>query len=314
VVALVLLAAAIVLVQRHRRQRSSPMVVSTSATTGVNEPLRSEAPVTPPRQVVERDTSEVPVIVGDDLAAPPSASTPLVFNVMGRIEIKGLRQAGERRIVEELLVYLACHDRHHMRADQIQLGLWPVDGSHAEVGRKTFHNYLSMARQSAGAEHLPDASASGGYLLIGFESDWATFGRLTSQADAGRADANALRAEALRLVRGQPFEGVPADAYDWVTEEHLDSTITRAIAVCAQRLANDLLEAGDPAGAERAARSGILGAPDDFGVWLVGALALKAQEDRTGLARWLRDASRHLDPADSERINSELGHHEGSDS
>jgi hypothetical protein len=230
---------------------------------------------------------------------------------MGPVEISGMRQRNDRRIVDELLVYLVLHDTHHRSAEQIQGGLWPLSGSHANVARKTFHNYLSELRRFVGSEHLPDASVAGGYLVQGVESDWATFQRLTRQADTVTdGTAHALRTEALRLVRGRPFEGVPADSYDWVDEEHLRTTMTVAVAECAQRLGSDLFEAGDPAGAERAARSGLRGAPDDFGLWELGAQAIDIRGDRTGLGRWLADAGQHLDPADLERIRAGLAHHD----
>ena len=63
-----------------------------------------------------------------------------------------------------------------------------------------------------------------------------------------------------------------------------------AVAKCAQRLGDDLFEAGDFVGAEEAARAGLRGAPDDFGLWDLGARAIDARGDRTALERWLADA------------------------
>ena len=112
---------------------------------------------------------------------------------------------------------------------------------------------------------------------------------------------------------GRPFEGVPADSYEWVDEEHLRATITMAVAECAQRLGDDLLEAGDFVGAERPPQAGLRGAPDDFGLWDLGARAIDARADRTALERWLTDAAKHLDPADMERIRAGLTHHDPSE-
>jgi hypothetical protein len=233
---------------------------------------------------------------------------------MGTVEISGTRQPNDRRIVDELLVYLVLHDNHHRSAEQIQGGIWPVSGSHANVARKTFHNYLSEVRRFVGPDHLPDASLAGGYLIQGVESDWVTFQRLSREADTvGGEPARALRTEALNLVRGPPFDDVPTDAYEWVHEEHLRTTITIAVAECAQRLGEDLFEADDFVGAERAASSGLRGAPDDFGLWDLGARAIDARGDRTALKRWLADPSQHLDPADMERIRAGLTHHDPSE-
>ena len=176
---------------------------------------------------------------------------------MGTVEISGTRQRNDRRIVDELLVYLVLHDNHHRSAEQIQGGIWPVSGSHANVARKTFHNYLSELRRFVGPDHLPDASVAGGYLIQGVESDWVTFQRLSREADTvGGEPAESAEDRGSGLVRGPPFDDVPADAYEWVDEEHLRTTITIAVAKCAQRLGDDLFEAGDFVGAEDAARLG----------------------------------------------------------
>ena len=305
VLVLVVIAAAVVVVQRLRhRSRQAPVEVAVDAVlTGPTS--------TPPDH--ETDAS---------LKAVPSPGEPRTqtleevprVDVMGTIGISGMRQRNDRRIVDELLVYLVLHDNHHRSAEQIQGGIWPVTGSHANVARKTFHNYLSELRRFVGPEHLPDASVAGGYLVQGVDSDWATFQRLSRQADTvGGEAARVLRTNALALVRGRPFEGVPADSYEWVDEEHLRTTITIAVAKCAQHLGDDLFEAGDFVKAEAAASSGLRGAPDDFGLWDLGARAIDTRGDRTALKRWLADASRHLDPADMERIRAGLTHHDPSE-
>jgi hypothetical protein len=139
--------------------------------------------------------------------------------------------------------------------------------SRPDLSVKTIHNNLSKLRRCIGPEHLPDASSAGGYLIEGVALDWVEFQRLTREADStGGQAARALRHEALALVRGKPFEDTPSDAYDWVGEEHLASTVTMAIARCATTHASDLLESGDPQGAEAAVRAGLRGAPEDYGL------------------------------------------------
>ena len=164
---------------------------------------------------------------------------------------------------------------------------------------------------SVGVDPQPSGYGSEGW---GLDSDWVIFQRLNREADtvSGEAARN-LRTDALRLVRGCPFDGVLADSYEWVDEEHLRTTMTIAVAKCAQRLGDDLFEAGDLLGAESAASSGLRGAPDDFGLWDLGARAIDARGDRTALNRWLADASRHLDPAEMERIRAGLTHHDPSE-
>jgi hypothetical protein len=305
VLILVVIAAAVIVVQRLRRpSRLTPAETDPDSTL--------VAPT-----VAQPDDDKAPrldaVLPPEDLEHPSLEEIPRV-NVMGTIEISGMRQRNDRRIVDELLVYLVLHDNHHRSAEQIQAGLWPVLGSHDNVARKTFHNYLSQLRRFVGPEYLPDASVSGGYLVLGVECDWVTFQKLTRKADTvGAESARALRFEALALIRGRPFEDVLADSYEWVDAEHLRTTITVAVAECAQLLATDLFEAGELIGAENAARAGLRGAPDDFGLWDLGARAIDARADRTALKRWLADASQHLDPADMKRIRFGLTYHDPSE-
>jgi hypothetical protein len=173
----------------------------------------------------------------------------------------------DRRIVEELLAFLVLHAKRPMSADQIQVGMRPLERSRADASRGTFHSYLSMLRQSIGAEHLPEAT-NAGYLVVGVGCDWLTFEQLNEAADRAKGHAAIdLRQQALALVRGVPFEGVgsgpTSGQYDWAFDEQLHTHMSDAIVTCALRAANDLLAFGlyDPA--ERAARAGLRGAPKD---------------------------------------------------
>jgi hypothetical protein len=317
------LAIGVVYVERLRRRRTKQVDVQTETDIPRGTP-RAEEPANAPDAVLEEGvgaSEPAPVAVPEHLVPErsvgpatdlASAASQPVVNVLGPIEIKGLRRRTERRILDELLVYLVCHDHRHLRSGQIRLGIWPTGSTRTEVSEKTLRNYLSELRTCVGSEHLPDASAREGYVIEGVESDWASFQRLTREADvAGGERANELRAEALDLVRGRPFEDIGSDAYEWVTEEHLDTQMTVAIAGCALRLAGDHLEAGHLDAAEHAARSGLGGAPDDFALWQIGARALAGREDRTALRRWMADASVHLDAADLARIEAGLDANSG---
>jgi hypothetical protein len=216
-------------------------------------------------------------------------------------------------MLEAILTYLLCHDTHHLSADQVALGMWPYGRSRGEgardTARKTIQNNASALRNWIGAEHLPDAAVAGGYLVEGIDTDWATIERLTREADTlGGEAARGLRAEALKLVRGRPFEGLSGDGYDWIEAENLVHTVTKTIVRCAQALCSDLLEAGDYNGAEEAARAGLRAARNEYALWELGARAIWARGDRRGLEDWLRAAARELEAADVERIRRALGH------
>ena len=257
----------------------------------------------------ERDLRSIngaePILVPADVTDAAAVVDPVV-NVLGPVEITGLRRRSDRRIVDELLVYLVCHDRRHLSAGQILLGMWPTGSTKEGVVEETLGNYLSELRAEVGVNHLPEAGREG-YLLVGVASDWANFQHLVRQADATGGDrASELRGQALALVRGRPFEDV-IELYEWVGGDHLDTQMTVAVATCALSLATDRLKAGDYRGAFDAAVAGLRGAgPDDFALWEAGARALAAAGERTGLTRWIGDAARHLNPAEIARIEASL--------
>jgi hypothetical protein len=306
VLALVVISGIGVLIRqwRHRRAVVAAAVTGPSVEPSTQPPEKAVHPVEPPAQPIQ------PVVRP---AAPPpepaqtGSDATLRINLLGPLDLGDLRADGVRRIVVELLVYLACHDHRHLRVGQIQIGFRPVGSGRGEIAEKTLRNYLSELRQWVGAEHLPESSAKEGYLLLDIDVDWATFLSLSRQADTSSgADAIALRTDALALVRGRPFEDVLHDGFDWVEAEHLDSQMAGAIAACVVNLATDLLEAKNFAAALEAAWAGRRGAADDAGPWLVGAQAIAAQGDRSALKRWMTDASRHLDPEDMARISDSL--------
>jgi hypothetical protein len=294
VLVLALVVLGVVFIQRHRR---APTAATSAADVSVTDTVAPEVV-----DVLEPFVPEAAVVPQVDAEAPDAPPADVVVNVLGPVEFVGLRQESDRRIVYELLAYMACHAHRHLRVGQIQIGLRPFGSSRPEIGEKTLRNYLSELRACVGAEHLPEASGRDGYLLEGVATDWERFQGLTREADAlGGAAASERRGEALALVRGRPFENV-VDLYEWVTEDHLETQMSAAIAACAHRLAADLVDAGDPTGAEEAARRGLSGSPADFSLWHVGARAVWARRDRSALKRWMADASVHLEPEDIARI------------
>ncbi len=305
VLALAVIAGAVVLVQLRRR-RGALAGADVSAATAepstapTDQALQTVAPPAPPIQ---------PVTAPATAPTPPSRTGhTLSINLLGPLDLGDLRTDQKRRIVVELLVYLACHDHRHLRVGQIQIGLRPLSSGRPEIAEKTLRNYLSQVRQWVGSEHLPESSAKEGYLLLDVELDWTTFLRLDREADAvGGQAAIELRTEALALVRGRPFEDLLHDGFEWVEAEHLDTQMAGVIAACVVRLAGDHLEAEDYAAALEAAWAGRRGAPDDSGPWLVGAQAISAEGDRSALNRWMKDAAQHLDPEDIDRIWDSLG-------
>ena len=306
---LAILAGAVVVVQRVRHRTLAPEEAATES-IGNGTDVHLEPSKAPPPPASPLAT---PAVVPPE-KKESSTLVPTV-NVMGPLEVLGLLQRSDRRIVEELLVYLVLHDRRHLRVGQIQIGLRPVGSKRPEISAKTLRNYLYELRRCVGPEHLPEASAREGYLIQGVPCDWVTFQRLAREADVvGGTAAIALRTEAMTLVRGKSFEGLPEDAFEWVDEEGLIGQITVAIATCALKLATDHLNAKDYDAVTGAARAGQRGAPYDYGLWEIGARALDARGDRAALKSWMAEAATKLDAEDVDRIWGSLDHRPDSES
>jgi len=320
VLLLAVLGGGVVVVQRLRTRKGQQRAVAGVAGS-IQDPLFG-APATADSWVEAFDgATDDPAARGAEASATEAeaannkgrAARPTI-RMLGPPEAEALREESERRVILALACYLVLHKDRPLSANQIKLAMWPTEGTSAEVNQATFHTYLSKLRRGVGAEHLPDASSSGGYQFRDVESDWEIFEQLTSQAaSAPRADAIALRTEALDLVRGTPFQGAEGDYYyAWVFSELVHTTMTVAIATCALTLASDHCEDGDYMAAETAARAGLLGAPDDFDLWQVGAQAIDARGDTTALRRWMADAATRLEAADLARIHASLGSHSDS--
>jgi hypothetical protein len=320
IVILLALAAGAVFVERWRRSRrlstaAEAPAATTPAVGKAVDPILDVVAVPSGNEDESRAVAPAGVVPDSVIFTKPAKiEDDVAIHVMGRRQLVGLLEPPSR-ILEAILLYLLFHDGHHLSADQVQLGMWPNGRSQGELKPKTFLNYLSQLRAWIGAEHLPDAVLSGGYLVVGITTDWAVFLRLCAQADTlVGAEARALRRRALDLVRGRPFEGLSGDGFDWIDDERLVGTMTKAIVSCARTLAVDLMESGEHAAARDALDAGLRGARNEYELWELGARGLWSRGDRTALERWLGEAVHHLEASDVERIRAGLSHQDPSES
>jgi len=300
IVVLLLLAAGAVLFERWRRSRWLAPASLTAAAhpVGVVPQPAARAPVVVvgPENTVAPETEPAYASVNDDVEG-------LGFNVIGPEEVPGLGEPLEPRLLD-LLRYLAFHKHRHLRAGQILTGMWPSGSKRADRTDKTIRNYIGELRAAIGVEHLPEASAKSGYILLDVPTDTEHFEALARQADVvGGEAADRLRDEALRLVRGVPFCGL---LDEWIGTEGVATHMIEAISTLALRLAQDRYLAGDYLGSHDAVRRGIVGAPDDCSLWEAGAVAIDARGDTTALGRWMSDATHHLRPPEIDRIEATL--------
>jgi DNA-binding SARP family transcriptional activator len=208
------------------------------------------------RVEVREVTVPVPVI-----AEPPpiprdgeSGTYEVEVAVLGPIEIRGAAREFTRAWAEELVVYLALHP-NGASSDAWATALWPD----SVMAPSSLHSTASVARRSLGQgrdgnDHLP---RSHGRLALAptVGTDWDRFVLLaaTDQTNSWRS--------ALELVRGRPFEGLRSS--DWPVLEGIGPSIESTVVDLSGRLAGVRLRAGDPRGAEWAARRGLLVSPYD---------------------------------------------------
>lgn len=190
----------------------------------------------------------------------------------------------------EAVVFMACgEDGAGVTADSVEAALWPAGAN----SRRTFNNTVTEARRAlgespGGARYLPNAS-EGRYRIservtTDFELFWATVELANNTEDA--AVAADLLAQALSLVRGEPFTGVGLD-YAWTAPTR--TAVQTAVIDVADELGEMLLAGGDLRGAERAARSGLLAAPGEERLYRLLMRAAAASGSRPMVERIWRE-------------------------
>jgi DNA-binding SARP family transcriptional activator len=184
---------------------------------------------------------------------PPGTGGQIEVMVLGPVEVRGAERAFTRSLAKDLVVYLAMHPNGAAN-EAWATALWPD----RRMAPSSLHSTASVARralgQSAdGQDHLPRAHGRL-QLAPSVTSDWDRFVALAE------GDTSSWRM-ALELVRGRPFDGLRST--DWPILEGIAPAIEAAVVDLAGRLAGASLAAGDPRGAEWAARKGLVVSPYD---------------------------------------------------
>lgn len=194
--------------------------------------------------------------------------------VLGPVEIRGAAQPFPRSAAKELIVYLAFH-RHGVRSDVWAAALW----TDRRIAQSTLHSTSSVARRSlgrseSGADHLPRRGR-----LLRLEDTVGT------DVDRFAENAATLHPErwvdALRLVRGRPFEGL--GLCDWATLEGTQASVESMVVDTALKAAAHFLRRGQGEEAEWAIRRGLRVSPYDERLYRALLRATEVMGNRVGL-------------------------------
>lgn len=210
------------------------------------------------------DSGPAGTIYLPDPAEPTATEAPseVEVRVLGPVEVHGVDPINRRRTVE-LIAYLALHPGG-VSAGRLKTAIWPE----AEPSQDTFNVTVHRARSalgldSGGSHHLPHAVTNGGNYSVGqhVTTDLTRFNALVRRARSNEdeaIEADLLR-QAIRLLRGQVFEGVRG--YEWVFTEAIVSEAEATISDAAHRLAQLELARGDADAANWAAAQGLVAVP-----------------------------------------------------
>jgi len=177
---------------------------------------------------------------------------------LGRVDVVGSDQPIEGGRPLDLIAYLAVHPEG-ADGDRLKTVLWPPN--RPAPAAKTFANVVSLTRGLIGARHFPAATSEVYRLAKTVTTDVARFTALVSHArDQVPAKAAATLRTALEMVRGEPFAGA-TQGFHWVQPEGHYARIEALVVDTAHRLVELCLAAGDPSGADWAARQGLLASP-----------------------------------------------------
>lgn len=240
-------------------------------------------------------------------AVATTDASVLRVDFMGAVRIVPVTMPADE-FARAFISYLAVHNDRARTVDDTQTALWPLNGTERDITRKTFLNRVSDARRVVGAEHLPGKVEQSGYRLIDVVCDWDEFRALVARVpELDRTDAIQLRAQALELVRGVPFESDVSPWFTWADSEGLRTTIETAVIAVARDQARALVAIGDDDGAEAALHQGLKVNPTEMTLWEdLGRIAV-ARADPNASDRFWRDIAACLDPDSVTIVKERLG-------
>ncbi|HLH28052.1 MAG TPA: bacterial transcriptional activator domain-containing protein, partial [Acidimicrobiales bacterium] len=276
--------------------RLPALPVPTGPELADEEPVQQVLGVKARRDHPDPDPDPDPDVESDpDLGVDVDDEVPEIeVCVLGPVEVRGAARAFTRAWALELVVYLAMHPNGASN-EVWATALWPD----RVMAPSSLHSTASVARRAlgrsrTGEDHLP---RSHGRLRLASTvgTDWDRF---VSRCEESTP---ASWRTALELVRGQPFTGLRAS--DWPVLEGIAPAIEATVVDVSGRLSGACLRAGDPQGAEWAARKGLLVSPYDERLYRMLMRAADAAGNpagvETAMSELVRLVGEDVEPLDS---------------
>jgi hypothetical protein len=208
----------------------------------------------------------VPVVDPDALDL--DAELPVRIKTLGSVSVTAPGEVDERRVdlLTELITYLAIHPRG-VHPNVLAGALWPR-GVSDEVRDSTLAQAATWLGVTGDGTPRLAVNDDGMWELDreGVYVDWDVFRALANRAAAADDPADDLE-QALALVSGQVWSGVPGGRYGWLTYESVEADMRVAVVALSRRLAEVTADADDPKRARKALQAGLRLAPACEEIW-----------------------------------------------
>lgn len=189
--------------------------------------------------------------------------------VLGRVTVQGAGDlpADRAAIATELVTFLALHPEG-VHPHVLGGILWPR-GVTADVQESTIVRARQWLGSATDGSHLLRSDVDGRLSLadeVVCDWDCARTLLINARSTSSPVEEVDLLRRALKLVRGEVFDGVPEGRYGWIARDDVTRTMVRVVVDGAHRLA-ELLSDDDPGGAAQAAESGLRINPGSQLLW-----------------------------------------------
>lgn len=216
-----------------------------------------------PKQVV----SNAPILTTDFLNAPAALPSAPFIQVVGLIELNGAEgpiESNKQARCTEIAAHIAL--KPGTCDTDFQADIWPGK----QIGKQTRGTAISKLRRwlgnnAAGENYLPRVNqADGSYTFLEeVKTDWHIINETANKLDEA---SNEDLANALKLVRGKPFQNAGRNRYGWAITIH--GYIIEAVTDIAHELARRALENGDTKTALWATEKGLKADPLIETLWI----------------------------------------------